>query len=164
MVYEFGFGLPDDSFAKGIAWCQVIVDKLGVDKDESGLADFLANEMLVIVAPDRSTAKACRQAALDAGLTSELRPANDDGTDKSTCGNPEAVPAGGRSSSLSSLAPETVRHHRPGAPEPSMAAQTGKRRRPQASDPSPPASDLRQNKRHLAKGNADVLPCQLAAG
>ncbi|KAH6630113.1 kinase-like domain-containing protein [Chaetomium sp. MPI-SDFR-AT-0129] len=126
MVYEFGFGLPDPLSAEGIAWCEAIVDKLGVDEDESGLADFLANEMLVIEVPDRSTAKACRQAALDAGLASSaLQPATDDGTNRGTCGNPGAVPADGRSSSLSSLAAETERHHRSGAPEPSMATQAG---------------------------------------
>ncbi|GAB1311971.1 hypothetical protein MFIFM68171_02181 [Madurella fahalii] len=160
MVYEFGFGLPDLDLAEGPGWCQAIVEKLHME-DVSTLADFLANEMLIIDALSRSAAKEWREAAPKPDLASMQRssqasrvPSDDEG-DRNRGGGHGTAHLGESSSSLTSLAAETVRRLRSGAPEP-PTAQTSKRRRPQptASDSSSSASDLRRSKRHLTNGNA----------
>ena len=62
MVDEYGFGLPDEGQADGVGWCRAIAEKLHME-DDSILADFLANDMLIVDTTLRSTARECREAA-----------------------------------------------------------------------------------------------------
>ncbi|KAH6627386.1 kinase-like domain-containing protein [Chaetomium tenue] len=136
MVYEFAFGLPDLSLAEGPGWCLAIVEKLQLEND-SVLADFLANEMLIIDPAFRNTARQCREAAPKPGLVPGQQ-----------LPQPPQVVKGEIASSLSSLPTESVRFIRSGAPEPS-AEETGKRPRKTTASGSSLASDDRRPKRQL---------------
>lgn len=128
------------------------------------LADFLANEMLIIDPASRSTAMQCREAVPKADLVlvrqlphppQRLNDAQGAGDEE---GDQEAARLDEVSSSISSLATESARRLRSGAPEPSID-QTSKRPRRQttASGSSSSASNDRQSKRQLTDGNAQYF-------